>query len=111
MITDEKLEATLDWLRENAGKAAKARANRVYLEEFIPSLRAKIAAECMEAGDSASAADIKAKASDAYRTALEGYRAAVEADEALRWHKTRADAVISAWQTMSANARSMGKVT
>jgi len=35
----------------------------------------------------------------------------VEADEALRWHKTRADAVISAWQTMSANARSMGKVT
>lgn len=110
MIDDSKLEKTLDWLRENASKAAKARANRVYLEEWIPALRATMAARFMEEGDSASAADIKAKGSEEYETALKGLRAAIEEDEVMRWHKSRADAVVSAWQTMSANQRAQSKI-
>lgn len=111
MIDDAKLELALDWLRDNANAAAKARAERVYLEEWLPALRAQIAAQCIAAGDSAAAADTKAKASDAYRDALAGYKIAVEADERMRWHRTRADAIVSAWQTMSANARALGRAT
>ena len=111
MISDQQLEIVLDWLRDNAGAAAKARAERVYMEDWLPALRAQIAAECIAAGDSAAAADTKAKASDAYATALKGYREAVEADEKMRWHRTRADAIIEVWRSDQANQRAQGKVT
>jgi hypothetical protein len=110
MIDDTKLEKALDWLRDNAASAAKARAERVYLEEWIPSLRAQLAAGFMGAGDSAAAADIKAKASPEYQTALMGYREAVEKDERMRWDRTRADAIIEVWRSDQANQRAMGKV-
>lgn len=111
MIDDKKLEQALDWLRDNAPKAAKARAERVYLEEWIGSLRAQLAAKAIESGKSAAAAEIEAKASPDYQTALKGYREAVEADELMRWHRTRADAVIEVWRSQQANARAIGKVT
>lgn len=110
MIDDAKLEACLDWLRDNAANAAKARAERTYLEDWVPSLRAQLAAKFIEAGDSAAAADTKAKASAEYQTALKGYREAVERDELMRWHRTRADAIIEIWRTESANQRAQGKV-
>jgi hypothetical protein len=110
LIDDAKLEQTLDWLRDNAGKAAKARAERVYMEEWLPSLRAQLAAKFIESGDSAAAADMKAKAHQDYRNALEGYRQAVEADELMRWHRTRADALVEVWRSDQANQRAMGKV-
>jgi len=112
MISDEQLQAALDWLREAATGAAKARAERLYLEEWVRALRARIANECMTSGEdiSAAKADIQARSSDAYRDALLGLRAAIEKDELFRWRRSSADAVLSAWQTMNANNRAMGKL-
>lgn len=110
MIDDAKLERIFDWLRDNARAAAKARAERIYLEEWIGALRATLAAKYIEEGDSATAAEIKAKAHPSYHEALKGLRAAVEADEYIRWQRTRADAVVESWRTESANQRSIGKV-
>lgn len=110
IVTDEKLQAALDFLSLNARKGAKARAERKYLEEYIPALRAKIAYEGIEAGESAAKAEIKAKASDAYHKQLAAYKTAVEEDEFLQWGRVGADAVLSAWQTMNANNRAMGKL-
>ncbi len=110
VISDEQLQKALDWLREAASGAAKARAERLYIEEFLPALRARIAQEGINAGMSAASADIAAKASDAYRNALEGFRAAVETDELFRWRRSSADAVLSAWQSTNANLRAMGKL-
>ena len=109
-ISDEQVQKALDWMREGAAEAAKARAHRVYLDEYLGAMRAKIAAECMEKGDSATAADIKAKASDAYHGLLLTYREAVELDELYRWRRSSADAVMSAWQTLRATERVMGKL-
>jgi len=109
-ITDDQLQQALDWLREAASKAAKARAERLYLEEHLGHIRSKIALECMEAGHSAAKADVTARASDAYKTALDGYKVAVEADELYRWRRAASDAILSAWQTMNANDRAMGKL-
>jgi len=109
-ISDEQVQKALDWMREGAAEAAKARAHRVYLDEYLSAFRAKLAAECMSAGDSASASDIKARASDAYHALLKAYEAAVELDELYRWRRSSADAVMSAWQTMNANDRAMGKL-
>lgn len=110
MIDDAKLEQTLDWLRDNASKAAKARAERVYLEEWLPSLRAQLAAKFIESGDSAAAADVKAKAHQDYIVAVKGFKEAVEADELMRWHRTRADAVVEVWRSAQANLRAQGKI-
>ena len=110
MISDDQLHKTLDWLRDNAQKAAKARAERMYLEEWIGSLRAQLAAKAIEAGDSAAASDMKAKADPEYQVALKGYREAVEADELMRWHRTRADAIIEIWRSQQANQRAIQKV-
>lgn len=110
-VDDKALFKALDWLADKARPAAQARANRVYIEESLSHTRAKMALECINAGDSAAAADIKARASDAYRTQLEGLRVAVEEDEFFRWHKTRFDAMVEIWRTLSANKRSIDKVT
>jgi post-segregation antitoxin (ccd killing protein) len=111
VITDGQLFETLHWLEENARPAAQARAHRVYLEEYLSHQRAKIAQECMDEGESAAKADIKAKASPAYLTTLTGLKAAIEEDEFFRWHRTHADAIVSAWQTLSANRRSIERGT
>jgi len=110
IITDEKLQDAVDFLRLNARKGAKARAERKYLEEYLPALKAKIAYECIQAGESAAKADIIARASDAYHKQLDAYKLAVEEDEFLQWGRVGADAVLSAWQTQNANNRALGKL-
>ena len=109
-ISDEQLQRALDWLRESAAGGAKARAERLYMEEWLPTLRAQIAAECIQNGESAAKADIIARASEAYAKALDAYKTAVEIDEKFRWIRSAGDAVLSAWQTMNANNRAMGKL-
>ena len=109
-ISDEQLQAALDWLREAASGAAKARADRLYMEEWLPTLRSRIAAECIQAGESAAKSEIIARASPAYKEALDAFKTAVEIDEKFRWRRSAGDAVLSAWQTMNANNRAMGKL-
>lgn len=110
VITDEQLFDTLHWLEDNARKAAQAKATRVYLEEWMSHVRAKIAQECIDKeGCSAAAADVKAKASDAYRDVVIAYREAVEEDAFYSWHRTHSDAIVSAYQTLSANRRAIEK--
>jgi hypothetical protein len=110
LVTDKQLFETLEWLQKNGRAAAQAKAHRVYLEEHLGHLRARIAQEGVRAGLSAAAADIDAKASDAYKVALDGLKVAIEEDEFFRWHRARADAVVSAWQTLSANRRSLERL-
>jgi len=40
MIDEQTVESALDFLRDNAGKIGKARAERVYLEQFRKSKKA-----------------------------------------------------------------------
>ena len=108
-IDDAMLFRSLEWLSDNAEKAAKARATRVYMDEWVPTLRARIAKECIDAGMSATAADISARASEAYKKALDDRSLAVEEDEKFRWRKGSVDVLVSAWQTLSANARAINK--
>lgn len=110
IVDEEQLERTLDWLRESATAAAKARAERSYLEEWIGSLRAQLAAKAIEAGSSAAAAEIQAKSHPDYQLALKGYREAVELDELFRWRRQAADVVVETWRTQNANARAEKKV-
>jgi hypothetical protein len=115
VVTDDDVEAALDFLRKNAFVAAKARAERIYLEEFRKSKKAilmkEAAAKHNGPNDLAIGAQERdAYASEEYQTLLLGLKAAVENDEKCRFGALSAQAVIDAWRTQQANERTMGKV-
>lgn len=106
-IQDETVHAAFDWLEENAGLAAVARAMRERYEDERKAAKAR--AFLKEAG-SVAEREAKAIISDEYREACQAYYEAIEADEEFRNRRSKAEAVIQAWQTSCANTRAMGKV-
>lgn len=109
MISDADAEKALDWLIENAARAAKARATRLYLESFLKSKRALL----MGHSNAKTAVDREADAyaHPEYLALLQDYRDAVGEDERLRWLQTAAETKLDVWRTASANNRAQGKVT
>lgn len=108
MIPDSEVEKALDYLRTNGHKAAQAKANRVYLEEFSKTLLAKIMKE--HAGESVNAQEREARADPRFEAHLNGLRDAVEQDERNRWGMVAAQALIEAWRTEQSNKRAEGKI-
>lgn len=102
-IDDTDVERAIDYLRDSAPVAAKARAERAYLEQWLKSLRATLVLKAP--GTSIAEREAIALASPEYSEALNGYRAAVEIDERYRFLRDAADAKLRAWQTMSSNER------
>ncbi len=108
MIEDSDIEKAVDYLRDNAGKAAKARAERAYMEEYRKTVKAQI---MREHDDLALGAQEREAYADArYKQHLEAMREAIEKDEYHRWMQSAADAKIEAWRTMCSNQRSIGKI-
>jgi hypothetical protein len=115
IVTDEDVEDALGFLRKNAFVAAKARAERIYLEEFRKSKKALLmkeaAAKHNGPGDLAiGAQEREAYASPEYQEFLLGLKVAVENDEKARFGVLSAQAIIDAWRTQQANERTMGKI-
>lgn len=103
MITDEAAELALDFLKVSAKAYAKAKAERIYIEEFRKSKKAIL---MKASGDqSAAAQERDAYAHPEYQELLLGIKAAVEEEEVLRWQIASAELQISIWQTQSANSR------
>jgi hypothetical protein len=88
MIPESDIEKALDYMRDNATKAAKARAERAYMEEYRKVVKAQI----MRENDDKA---LGAQEAIAY----------VEADEYNRWMLTAAEAKIEAWRTQCSNQR------
>src|SRR5258708_28474132 len=103
MISDEDIEKALDYLRDSSSKAAKARAERIYLDEYCKPLKATIMRE--NVSESIGAQEARAYADPRYKTHLEALKAAVEVDEYVRFMRDAADAKVRAWQTMRATER------
>lgn len=112
-MTDEgqiNIFAALDFIRDNAKTYAKAKADRVYLEEFRKTRKAL----CMKAAERAGATTAAAQEREAYADPeyvqlLEGLQEATEREETLRWLMVAAQAKIEAWRTIEANRRAEAK--
>lgn len=104
-IKDEEIDRALDYLRDNADAAAKARAERVYVEEYRKTIKAKIMKE--HDGKSAVIQEREAYADARYVEHLDAIRQAVANDERHRFLLSAADAKIQAWRTQCATERSM----
>ena len=103
MISDEQIEAALDYLRDNATADAQARADALYLAEWIKSERARLTTA--QAGISNAAARDIAECHPEYLRALGAYKAAVTEDYRRRFLREAAAARIEAWRTQSSNER------
>lgn len=94
-------------LYEDAPRYAKAKAERIYIEEFRKSLKAQLMKKCGE--QVISAQEREAYASPEYVQLLEGLRDAVEREETLRWRMVQASAAIEVWRSQEASARNMDR--
>ncbi len=102
MISDDKIEAALDYIRDHGNEYAIARAQRVYLEEYRKTLKATLMQEKDGPGHERESF---AYAHPDYRDHLDGLRAAVEQEERIKWMLTAAQAKIEVWRTQQANTR------
>lgn len=98
----------IDYIIANASKFAKARSERVYIEEYRKSLKAILMQRSGEKVISAQERD--AYAHDDYITLLEGLREAVEAEEKLRWDLIAAQARIEVYRTQEASNRAQDRI-
>ena len=103
MISDDDIGKALDFLRDNSQRAAKAKAERIYMEEYRKVVKAQI---MRENDDKAlGTQEAIAYADPRYKQHLEAMKEAVEKDEYNRWMSTAAEAKIEAWRTMCSNNR------
>lgn len=106
-IGEDDVEKALCFLRDNARKAAQAKAERIYMEEYRKTVKAEIMREAMS--ESLGGQESRAYSDSRYVQHLKGMREAIEADEYFRWMMIAAQAKIEAWRTQQANMRAEGK--
>jgi len=104
--------AAVDFLLKNAGLFAKAKADRIYLDEFRKSKRALLMQEAFFAGvDTIAGQERDSLAHSEYRALLDGLKVAVETEEKLKWQMTAAQLRVEIWRTLQANNRLIDKAT
>ena len=99
----------IQFLIDTAPLYAKAKADRMYLEEFRKSRKAQLASQAGTEvlGKHETFANDHAD----YIEILEGIREAVEKEERFRWLMTAAQARIEVWRTEQYSARMEVKAT
>lgn len=113
MTTDSEIDIfkPLDFIRDQAPIYAKAKADRVYLEQYRKTKKALGMRKAeLEGHKSSVAQEREAYADDDYIELLNGLREAVEVEERLRWMIVAAQAKIEVWRTIEANRRAEAKV-
>lgn len=108
MISDEKIEAALDYLAKSVDEAAQARADKVYLTEYRKTLKAELMNQCNESTEGAK--ERFAYAHENYKTHLNGLKESVRRDAMHSFRREAYNAVIEAWRTQQANHRAMEKI-
>ena len=109
MSEDRDPHKAVDYILLNGKKFAKAKAERVYLEEYRKSLKAILMKRSLE--NTVNAQEREAYSDPEYTQHLKALQAAVETEEEIKWGLIAAQARIEVFRTQSANDRAMDKVT
>lgn len=108
-MSDYDPNKAVDYIIANAGRFAKAKSERIYIEEYRKSLKAIL---MKQSGQSVIAAqEREAYAHEDYAALLAGLREAVETEEKLRWDLIAAQARIEIWRSQEATNRTQEKLT
>lgn len=106
----EEIDPTkaLRYIQENAKDYAQAKANRIQIEMYSKSLKAKLMAE--EDG-TLGAKEIYAYSHHSYVTLIEGLKVAVEQEEYLKYMLEAAKLKIEVWKTQEYSKRAEIRAT
>lgn len=103
---------TVDFILENAPRYAKAKSERIYLEEFRKTKKALLMKDAMQMGyESAAAQEREAYAHTEYQELLKGLAVAIEEEETLKWMLTAAQMRSDIYRTEEASNRFVQKST
>ncbi len=102
MIDEMNIEMAVDFMRDNAEGIAKAKASRIYLEQFRKSKKAILV---QEVDGTILARESYAYSHKDYLEILEALKVAVEEEERLKWLMAAAQAKMEIWRTQQANNR------
>lgn len=103
LVTDDMLEAAIQYLAKSSELIAASRANRLRAEHKRKRTRAQLIMQAQER--SATLREAWAESHEIYATACEEEAKAVEHDEFHRNERNKADVIIEAWRTENANHR------
>lgn len=96
----------IEYIIAKAPEYAKAKADRIYLEEFRKSKKALLMKDALGKGiEAANAQEREAYADPEYQTLLRGLQEAIEAEETLKWMLEAARMKTDIWRTEQANIR------
>lgn len=100
------VEQTLIFIRDTAKKYAKAKADRVYMEQFRKSKKAMLVEDARTQGHkTVQERETYAYMHDDYMEVLMGLKEAVEKEEEYKFKLIAAQARLEVWRTMQANNR------
>jgi hypothetical protein len=102
VITDDRAEAALEYLRDTAKQIGLARGALAYRDA---SLRRIKSLELLKAEGSLGEREAQAYASDAYKEAIEALENITAEYETIRALREAADLTIRVWQSQQASAR------
>ena len=105
ILTDEDIEKAVEYLKNNSEKAAKCKAERIYLEEYRKSLKALLMSKYPDM--SVSAQEREAYAHQDYQSHLKLMQQAIYEDERMKFFRASAEVKIEAWRTQQANIRAI----
>jgi hypothetical protein len=108
IVSDEDVDAALDYLRDNARAAAKAVAYRIYMTEYRKSKKAELMGLCNEAA--AVAQERFAYAHPDYKQHLKDMQTAIEDAVMHEFLLKAASAKIDVWKAEQFRDRAMGKI-
>lgn len=99
----------VNFIFNKAPEYAKAKAERVQLQEFRKSLKSLMMAKHLD--KPLGAQEREAYAAPEYQELLKGLAVAVENEALLEWQLEAAKMRVDIWRTKSANERIEGKIT
>ena len=108
----EAPHTAVDFILKNAAQYAKAKSNRIYLEEFRKTKKALLMKDALLNGiEAANAQEREAYADAEYQELLKGLAEAIEVEETLKWKMEAARMRIEIWKTEEYSNRMTDRAT
>jgi hypothetical protein len=98
----------IEYIQRNAGTYAQAKANRIYIENYLKTVKARLMGESDE--KAIGSKEMYAYASPSYVEQLEGLKAAIEIEETLRYMLDAAKMKIEIFKVECYNQRTEMKM-
>ena len=99
----------IKYIIKNAPEFAKAKSDRVYIENFLKVKKAEIALKCNES--SMTRAEQYALSHPEYKELLDGLKIAIMKEEHIRWWLEAARLRVEVWRTQEASNRGIDRAT